>query len=199
MPEHMHGCRTRVVLADDGEEPSGEDGIGALSGKRVGCGDPGASPCRCGPRRFRRKGGCGKNRAEIRRISEKGALAFDELERADMVCTSQIPIHETGVHHPQQWRSPETNCLIQNDTAPKRGLEGSVAAARERVGELAGRVRGCLSGIGWRMAEPLRGFGVRAYEGQIPMEEQIRQVREAARGLSRERDDGLGVSRGWSR
>ena len=84
MPERMHGRWMRVVLVDNGEEFSDEDGIGELLGEKAGEGGREVRLHYCDPRQSQQKGSCEKNHTEIRQILEKGLFVFDELEHADM-------------------------------------------------------------------------------------------------------------------
>ena len=84
MPKRMYEHWMRVVLTDNGEEFSDEEGIGALLGERTEHGSFKVHLFYCDPRQSQQKGSCEKNHTEIRQILKKGVFAFDELERADM-------------------------------------------------------------------------------------------------------------------
>lgn len=84
MPKCMYERWTRVVLTDNGEEFSDEDGIGALLGERVEHGSLKVRLFYCDPRQSQQKGSCEKNHTEVRQILKKGMFAFDGLERADL-------------------------------------------------------------------------------------------------------------------
>ena len=84
MPKRMYERWMRVVLTDNGEEFSDEEGIGSLLGERVVGGKLKVHLFYCDPRQSQQKGSCEKNHTEIRQILKKGAFAFDELEGADM-------------------------------------------------------------------------------------------------------------------
>ena len=74
----------RVGLTDNGDEFADEDGIGEILGEEVVCGELDVRLYYCDPRQSQQKGGCEKNRTEIRQLLEKGAFVFDELVPADM-------------------------------------------------------------------------------------------------------------------
>lgn len=84
MPQRMRERWMRVVLTDNGEEFSDEDGIGALLGERPVNGELEVRLYYCDPRQSQQKGACEKNHTEIRQVLEKGMFSFDELTRADM-------------------------------------------------------------------------------------------------------------------
>ena len=84
MPERMFAKWMRVGLTDNGDEFADEDGIGEILGEEVVCGELDVRLYYCDPRQSQQKGGCEKNRTEIRQLLEKGAFVFDELVPADM-------------------------------------------------------------------------------------------------------------------
>ena len=118
---------SRLVLTDNGPEFADEDGIAALLGEL-----PGETRLfHCDPRRADQKGGCERNRVEIRKLLPKGrGISFDRLTRADAaIVMSQVNSEPRGR---LAWRSPAEMlaAALGEDARPHGRLRGRDAGAR---------------------------------------------------------------------